>query len=308
MAFYERSSPHALIANYPCFNQLATDTFSVTAAGIVHGEAPTQSLKFAQRHGMRTFAVVSNFGATDFSPTIAHSILTNPVAVRTVIAGSLAALSANRYTGLDIDFESVPAGDRTAFSAFAAALAQTLHRHGFKLAISVPAMLRDDPGNSWTGAFDLAALGKCADLLQYMTYDEHGPWSASGPVAGFDWVRNCVRYAVSAAPSGKISLGLPAYGYDWNLTKKTGSQIPWSALHGLRTANQTAVHWDRSSSSPYLTYASRTGESHVVWYENDESISIKMSLVARYSLGGVSVYALGMENRAFWNAVDSTSR
>ena len=53
-----------------------------------------------------------------------------------------------------------------------------------------------------------------------MTYDQNGSWwTTPGPVAGKEWMRRALQYAVSAVPSTKILMGLPAYGYDWNLTK-----------------------------------------------------------------------------------------
>ena len=40
-----------------------------------------------------------------------------------------------------------------------------------------------------------------------------------------------------------------------------------------------------------------------MWCENARSIELKSKLATVYNLGGVSVYALGMENVAFWQAV-----
>jgi len=61
--------------------------------------------------------------------------------------------------------------------------------------------------------------------------------------------------------------------------------------------------WDAVSSSPYFSYTAPNGTSHIVWYENSQSISLKSALSASYDLAGVSVFALGFEDQSFWEAV-----
>lgn len=71
--------------------------------------------------------------------------------------------------GLNIDFENVAPKDRQSFTAFITALAQKLHAQGAVLSVDVSPDLDTD----WTDAFDYAALGKQADYMVMMGYDEH---------------------------------------------------------------------------------------------------------------------------------------
>jgi spore germination protein YaaH len=176
---------------------------------------------------------------------------------------------------------------------------------GYLTVVSVPAELQDDPTDPWAGAFDFKALGRDADILQLMTYDENGPWGPPGPVAGLNWVEPCAQFAVSVVPASKISLGIPAYGYDWNLTKGTGVQVYWKNIPALIAKVGAVPQWDVASSSPYFSYTAANRASHVVWYENAESIPLKSALAVRYGLAGVSVFALGFEDLTFWEAVSS---
>src|ERR1039458_3683813 len=134
------------------------------------------------------------------------------------------------YTGINIDFESIDYTDRKAFSSFVHDVAQKMRRAGYLTVVSVPAELKANPEDSWTGAFDFASLGEAADILQVMTYDQHGPWGLPGPVAGLNWVEPCVVYAASVVAPDKLSLGIPAYVYDWNTTAKTGVQVFWKDI------------------------------------------------------------------------------
>jgi spore germination protein YaaH len=306
MAYYETSgSDGALHAFFSHLQQLPTDTFAIDKKGTVSGTVPSAALAFARSKGLQTFATVSNFGQTDFVPAIAHAIVTNKTTRAAAIQNMLAVVQANGYTGLNIDFEAVPRGDRKAFTTFIRMVGHTMRRAGYLTVVSVPAETQDDPQDSWAGAFDFKALAPHADILQLMTYDENGPWGPPGPVAGLDWVEACVKFAVTVVPSEKISLGMPAYGYDWNLTRNTGVQVYWKQIPALLARTGATPQWDTATSSPYFSYTARNGDQHVAWYEDSESIPLKAHLAVSYNLAGVSVFALGFEDRHYWAAVDS---
>ena len=304
MAYYENSaSGDALQAFASYIDQVPTDTFAINARGKISGSAPVAALAFARSKGMQTFATVSNFGASDFVPAIAHAIVNSPAIRAKAIRNMLAIVQTYGYSGINVDFESVPHKDRVAFTRFVHDVARSMRVGGYLTVVSVPAELKDDPSDSWTGAFDFKALSRNADVLQLMTYDEHGPWGPPGPVAGLDWVEPCAQFAASVAPSRKISLGIPAYGYDWNLTKGTGEQIHWKRIPELMASVSAVPKWDAASSSPYFSYTATDGSNHVVWYEDVQSIPLKSKLAVTYNLEGVSTFALGFEDRKFWDAV-----
>jgi spore germination protein len=305
MAYLESagSSYESLTAFYGYMNQLPTDTFAVDAHGTVSGTPPTKALQFAKSKGMKTFAAVSNFDAIGFDPNITHAILNEPKPRAQAIQQMLKLVQQWGYTGINIDFESIDYTDRKAFSSFVQDVARKMRGAGYLTVVSVPAELKDNPEDSWTGAFDFASLGKAADILQVMTYDQHGPWGLPGPVAGLNWVEPCVVYAASVVAPDKLSLGIPAYGYDWNSTAKTGVQVFWKDIPALISKTGSTPQWDAASSSPFFIYHASDGSSHVVWYEDEKSIPLKSALAVSYKLAGVSVFALGYDDLSFWQAV-----
>lgn len=297
------SSYESLTAFYPYLNQLPTDTFAVDAHGTVKGTTPTKALEFAKSKGMKTFATVSNFDAVGFDPNITHAVLNDSKARAQAINQMLKLVQQSGYTGINIDFESIDLADRKVFTSFVHDVARKMRHAGYLTVVSVPAELKDNPQDSWTGAFDFAALGQTVDILQLMTYDQHGPWGLPGPVAGLDWVQSSVAFAVSVVAPSKLSMGLPAYGYDWNLTAKTGVQVFWRDIPALIAKTGATPQWDAASSSPFFTYHAADGSSHVVWYEDEKSIPLKSALAVSYKLAGVSVFALGYDDLRFWKAV-----
>ncbi len=215
---------------------------------------------------------------------------------------------------MNVDFENLAfsrdiADDRAAFTTFIHELATQLHALGLKLAISVPGKTEDSIDDDWSYPFDFKALGEDADLLQLMTYDEHGPWSEPGPVSGADWVEDCVAYAVSLVDPAKLLIGLPAYGYDWDLTDSdpeswtySATSFSWSGMFRVssRSPGRSSVG-TLPRSRRHVTYIER-GHWHEAWFENAESLRAKTALIAEYGLAGLSMWSLGQEDAAFWEA------
>ena len=306
LAYYENDdgpSSAALHARQMYFNQVAADTYSVDSLGAVSGTYFASDMALARSAGMQTFATVSNFADGDFNAAIVHSIVHSVAYIQKFIEQVTKKLAAGHYTGLNVDFEAVPSTDRKAYTTFIKTVSAQMHAAGYVVVVSVPAKSSDDPSDSWTGAFDFRALGANIDVMQLMTYDENGSWGDPGPTAGLDWVEQAIKYAVSVVTPAKISFGIPAYGYDWDLTDlSNNTQLAWTAIAPLVASTKANVVWDGPSSSPHFKYTA-DGHKHVVWCENTRSIELKSKLATTYNLGGVSVYALGMENVSFWQAV-----
>jgi spore germination protein len=302
LAYYADSNSYpSMKAEAGTLNIVAADLFPVNINGHLTGHLPAKVATLAKSNGIALFATVSNYAGNGFKATIATAILTPGAAQDQAVAGMLRV--AKTLAGINLDFEAVPHKERALYTAFSQRLATALHAAGRQLILSVPAKSADLPNDSWAGAYDYAALGAIADTLQVMTYDENGPWGPPGPVAGLDWTTACLTYAESVAPASRISLGLPAYGYDWNLTSGGGGTVNWNQIPALLKKTGATAQWDAATSSPWFSYTASNGASHVVWYENARSVALKSGLAAAKSAASVSVWALGLENPAFWHAV-----
>jgi spore germination protein YaaH len=307
---------------------VSADVYAVELDGTIAGADDFGVVAFCKAHGIEVYACVSNYNTDPnvdgFDAELGHAaIATHRDAV---IAGLVSLAQTDGYDGVNIDFENLAFSrdietDRAAFTAFIHELAARLHALGLKLAISVPGKTEDSIDDDWSYPFDYAALGEDADLLQLMTYDQHGPWSEPGPVSGADWVEDCVAYAVSLVEPAKLLIGLPAYGYDWDLTDSdpeswtySATSFSWSgvAASGVAASGIAALlaqpgaieRWDTASQSPFVTYIER-GHWHEAWFENAESLQSKAALIAEYGLAGLSMWSLGQEDAAFWEALAS---
>ncbi len=305
LAYYTGSvSDASLNANAGKLAVVATDLYAIKSSGALTGSTPSHVKTVTAANGIALYPAVSNFGATDFSPSIAHAILVTGNAQTAAINNMVALAQTSGTAGINLDFEAVTNTDRSRMTAFIQKLATALHAKSRKLIVSVPATSVNDPNDSWTGAFDYAAIGAASDLVQVMTYDQHGPWDVDGPVAGLDWVKATIAYSETKIPKAKISMGMPAYGYDWNLTDTTGAQVDWKAVPALIASTGASVVWDSASSSPKFYYQ-LNGKEHVVWFENAQSIKLKAQYAIGEGLASISIWSLGQDDASFWTALSS---
>ena len=295
---------------------VSADVYAVEFDGTITGGDDFGVGAFCKAHGIEVYACVSNYRSDadveGFDAALGHAAI---VSHRDAVIARLVALAASGgYNGINIDFENLAYSsdiedDRAAFTAFIHELAARLHALGLKLAISVPGKVGDSIDDDWSYPFDLNALGQDADLLQLMTYDQHGPWSEPGPVSGADRVKACVAYAVSVVDPAKLLIGLPAYGYDWDLTASdpaswtySATSFPWTDVSDLLAKPGAIERWDAGSESPHATYIER-GHWHEAWFEDAASLRAKTTLITEYHLAGFSVWSIGQEDASFWSAI-----
>ncbi len=305
-AAYLGEEGYASVTSFASYLSIVSaDVFTIKADGTIAGSPPDKLLSLDKANDIRTYACISNYGENDFDSALGHSAIVTNKAL--VTANMVSLVQDGGWEGVNVDFENLYPADRAAFSRFIHDLAAALHGKGLKLAISVPAKSSDDAGDDWSWPFDYASLGADADLIQLMTYDEHGPWSEPGSVAGFDWMERCVQYAVSVIDPAKLLIGLPAYGYDWNLADRDkDTDFAWKQVPDILARTGATPIWDEQTKSAHITYTNSMGTSdgatHVAWYETAAGIAAKTALVTKYNLAGLSMWVLGNEDLSFWQA------
>lgn len=293
----------SLLRSKGVLDSMAAFLHPVDAGGRVSGTASKRALEAAKSAGIQALALVHNLTTSGFDGKRAHAMLQNTNSRTRAIADILDILERGGYDGVNIDLENVYPSDRDRLTAFMEELAEKLRPRGYLVTISVPAKTADHAGTEWVGAFDYYALGRVCDHVMLMTYDEHAWTSGPGPIASYNWVERVVRYAITQMPRSKILLGIPAYGYDWNL--HTGRVTALSYTQVMNRARSLGIDpsWDSTARSPYFKYVDARGERHEVWFESSHSIKPKLDLVTRYDLGGVAIWRLGYEDDAYWQVI-----
>lgn len=304
--YFEYESLVSMKTELNRLNFVSFDMFALNGVkGKIRGNYPNRAKK-AMNGETKGLLCVSNYARNNFQMKPAHILLHHQKSVHELIKNLVSEATNDGFIGVNVDFENLAKDDREKYSGFIHQLASELHANNLILVVSVPAMEQDSPKVGYLGAYDYQSLGQNVDILQVMTYDEYGPWEMKpGPVAGLDWVEKCINYAKTVVPMSKISMGVPAYGYDWDLTARSATTVTWVQIPALIGTN--TVNWDSQTSSPWFTYTDKNGHHHEVWFENAQSIQLKGNFARSAGIGGVSVWALGEEDQSFWNALLNTS-
>jgi spore germination protein YaaH len=298
-------SYNSLAKNYSNISSIVTFSYQIdkNANLILNGESQSSTVTLANSKNVRPLLLVHNFTKDNFDPVIAHAVLSNATKRASLTDRILWAVSKEGYSGVNIDLENLYWSDRPYYSAFIKELKQKLTPYGFLTTVSIPAKTFDSyKYDNWEGAFSYNEIGKYADQILLMTYDEHYFGGEAGPVASLPWVDNVLKYATQEIPSKKLLLGIPAYGYDWS--SKGNKALTLKNIDSLISSLNIQPKFHATFKSPYFTYT-KNGVQHDVWYENAQSISLKLDLISTYKLGGIGIWRLGFENNDFWNTVTS---
>ncbi len=272
--------------------------FGVTDQGTLVDQSQPEALRVARENNLPILAIIHNFADPQMSELI-HEILTTP-ALRQNLVNSIEELLISRnFAGVNIDFEFVPPPDRAALNTFMRELYRRLSPR-FRVTISVPAKLEENPRHPFSGAFDYETLAMFSDELFILAYDEH--FSVPGPVASIGFVRRVLDFAITRVPRYKIKLGMAAYGYDWVEAGGMPRALSYNEAIALAREYGSVIVYDETAQEPTFTYTA-DNVRHIVWFENARSFSAKLDLVNEYGLAGIAVWRLGQEDPRVWEVI-----
>ncbi|WP_204524680.1 LysM peptidoglycan-binding domain-containing protein [Litchfieldia alkalitelluris] len=215
--------------------------------------------------------------------------------------------------GVNVDLENITDADRSSFTAFVRLLRLKIPAHK---EVSVAVAANPHGWNTgWHGAYDYNNLGKYADYLMIMSYDESYPGGEAGPVASLPWVERSIQYAINqGVPRDKIVMGIAHYGRYWiEGLDYGGFGISNTKIQEVLSKYEHTVVFDEASQSvkatvtikaddpiTFVSGSSLTPGTYTIWYENEESIKRKLALVSKYNIRGVGNWSLGQDNIDIW--------
>ena len=247
----------------------------------------------------------------------------------------------NKFDGIDIDYENKLAEDRPYFSAFLTELGAALHKNGKKLICTVEARTPPESRYATTSqeilkkveySNDYKTIGSVCDQVRIMAYDQGGDdallvkqnaqlGNMYKPVSDINWVMKVATLALSDIPAKKIFLGVPTYGYKYEIIPATSTSsqsysrigsMNWNYADELaRSINvMPARNTAGELSFTYSTSTNINGEylggmhQYLVWYSDAQAIADKMRIAKLYKLGGMVVFKIdGGQDPALWSVL-----
>jgi spore germination protein YaaH len=289
---------HTLAANRDVIREINYFWYQLGVNGKIRGQIQNKrAIEDARAAGMRIVPSIVNAA---FNPDAVANVIRDPQRRAEHIRDILALVRDSNFDGIDIDYESLYAEDRDAFSVFIEELAAALHAQHKLLSIAVHPKV-DEKGD-WGGplAQDWARLGAAVDEFKIMTYDYHSGNSTAGPISPIAWADQVLTYAATLVPPQKTFMGMHFYGYSWVQT--SGETKTWQSIQGLLLRYKPMIKRDESNEA-WFTYGS--GDDQTVYFADALSVETKIKAIfAKHpGLAGIAIWSLGGEDPKNWAVI-----
>ena len=267
---------------------------------------------FVRAHAVPILPILNNYisdpndadkGAWD--PVAAHRLLADPSSRARFVGNLRDYILAQKWQGVNLDLETLDAGDRDLLTEFVRELAAAFHRAG--LLVTQDIQPEDD-------AFDVAALAEANDFLVPMLYDEHSAGDATGPgsIAGISWTRKMLDRLLQQAPADKLVLGLGNYAYDWRAGHTDAESLTYQAAIVQAKESKdpdnpriARIEIDRTTLNPMYRYVDDNGADHVVWMLDAATTYNQLRIARPHHPAGVALWYMGAEDPGVWEIIGS---
>ncbi len=297
---WDDNSLSSLKRNLGQLDVLVPEWWHLGAGAALVPESPAKNAAMldyvrSQRPTLPVMPLINNYdsGMQDWASGRLGQMLHDRAQREKLTESLLSGVRQNNFAGLNVDFENLPDSAQNDYVTFIAGLATGLHHLGKRLTLDAPL---DDP------AFHYKALGKLADSVILMGYDEHEEHSEAGPIASQGWVEQSVRQRLRDIPASHMNVALGSYGYDWT---RGGSASELTYQDAMSLARDAGVkpHLDGKSLNPTFQYTDDAGKAHTVWYLDGVSVFDQAQAVRALGVRNVALWRLGSEDPAVWPAL-----
>lgn len=264
-------------------------------------------IKEAYRYQVAPIMVVTNIlRPGEFSSELASSIINSSELTNKLFNNILQVLKRKGYYGVDFDFEYLYPKDREAYNAFLEKAVEFFHKEGFKVSTAIAPKLSDDQKGVLYEAHDYSSHGRTVDRVIIMTYEWGYIHSEAMPVAPINMVERVISYAVTRIPSDKILMGVPNYGYVFDVPKiknVSATLITNNEAIDIARKNNASISFDEVSMTPYFQYY-EDGKLKEVHFDDARSIEEKVNLAIDYNLAGLSYWTVMSYFKPNWLVVN----
>ena len=272
--------------------------WTIDAKGKIQTDADPALAAALHARGVAVWPAVHGLNADGLHTALSHAPRRSALAAR--LSTEARAFGVD---GINIDLEGYYEEDADAIATFVEELSHFVHEWGG--VVSYDLVPRSDDWeitpadlSYWSNAPRRRRLAAAVDFTILMAYDQFNDHRPSGPVAAPNWVEKVLIYQLRYSDPASIILGIPAYGRIWNPEDIVSPRaVPLSHLSGRDG-------W-RTFDQRYCVSLVVRPDSTFYWAENDIS-DIRIEIARRYSLGGIAIWRMGLDDPQLWEAVSNT--
>ena len=280
-----------------------------------HGWATADAVDSALANGVKTTLCVTLFGGTKLS-----TFLTNATSKQTLIDNLINLVQTRGADGVQIDFEGMPASQKTNFANFMVDLTNQMHTAIPGSEVSTVLYAVD-----WNDVFDFAIMDPVVDHFIIMGYAYYYQGSGNtgpcdplyhfGSTYNYTLSRTITYYLDKGCSANKLVMGLPYYGYEWPTTSltipssTTGSGVArtFAYVKNNTSGNYSAANYTWDSDSYTDIYAFNDGANKQCFITLENGFEKRLEHINNTGIAGIGIWALGYDNgyADLWNAIEN---
>jgi peptidoglycan/xylan/chitin deacetylase (PgdA/CDA1 family)/GT2 family glycosyltransferase len=220
-------------------------------------------------------------------------LLADPAARSDRLQELVAFLDKNKFQGLTIDFEEVPASAQQNLQLFLKEMSQAFAERGFVIVLAVPF---DD--NTWP----YSAYAKIVDFMLLMGYDQHWEEGAAGSIAGQSWFEETLDKRMKDLDPARTIIAIGGYGYDWVKGKPAEDLTFEEAVLSARDS-EADIDFDPETENPHFSFIEDSGQRHDVWFLDGVTAFNEVHAADIYRPAGYALWRLGAEDPSVWSVL-----
>ena len=281
----------------PSFFYLQKEGNGVVLANV--GTKGESYIDWAHGNGYKVWPIFSNNSLRDTTSTVLNDFYLRNYLIESL----LYACEIYDIDGINLDFENLNMDDKDEYTKLIMELKPRLKAIGKVLSVDVTA---PDGSENWSLCFDRNKIGKLADYIIYMGYDQYtGSSSSAGTNSGYDWLETNINKFLGQeeVPAEKIVLGLPFYTREW---KDNGLSLSTEIVNMKSIDNVIPSGTDRvwlENERQYYAEYVEGNNTYKMWIEDDRSYREKLSLVKKYNLAGAAYWSKDRESENIWSVI-----
>lgn len=283
-------------------NVVSPSFYEITASGDIDaniGRNGENYVEWAHANGYKVWPMLSNseLGDMDAVSNLLSTFENRSYLIDNIIDELIDA----GVDGVNVDFENMYQSDKDNYSRFIIELAPRLREAGLTLSVDVTA---PDGSETWSLCFDRNVIGKVADYIIFMGYDQNGVSSTqAGTVAGANWVELNIKKFLGqeGVEANKLILAMPFYTRLW---RESNGTLTSSVVNMRSVTIPEGVEktWDEETKQYYIEYE-QNGSTYKMWIEDEESLKAKLDLVNQYELAGGAFWSKDRESNTVWSVI-----
>ncbi len=246
---------------------------------------------------MPILSIECNTKQDKYKNTCMENILSSPSDTEFFINEAVKIAKSSGYAGIELNFSGISDKDKYAFTDMLLALTDICKENNMCcLSTLLPFVAFDSSEEN---------IADIADILSLWNYIYDDNLSSAAP---YDKAKEALEHDLLKSINKKLLLGIPTFGTDYTMTNSDYIKRTISSSDGIKFASfaTASTSFDDSSQTPAITFreTGKSGNQHIVHYEDARSISKKLDLVDEYNLYGVNVMSLEYESPILWHILN----